>query len=46
MICTGDIVVVDVPMDCVVVEVLYLQWFLCGRLISDDAAEVIMVGEC
>jgi hypothetical protein len=33
-------------MDCVVAEVLYLQWFLWGRLISDNAAEIVMVGEC
>jgi hypothetical protein len=36
----------DVIVDCVAVEVLYLRWFLCGRLISDDAAEIFMVGEC
>jgi hypothetical protein len=44
--CDGCIVVVDVPVDCAVAEVLYLRWFLCGRLISDDAAEIVMVGEC
>ena len=27
-------------------EVLYLRWFLCGDLISDGAAEIVMVGEC
>ena len=27
-------------------EVLYLRRFLCGDLISDGAAETIMVGEC
>ena len=27
-------------------EVLYLRWLLCGDLISDGAAEIVMVGEC
>jgi hypothetical protein len=27
-------------------EVLYLRWCLCGDLISDGAAEIVMVGEC
>ena len=33
-------------LDCVASEVLYLQWFLCGELISDRPAETVMVGEC
>ena len=27
-------------------EVSYLRWFLCSDLISEGAAEVLMVGEC
>ena len=33
-------------MDYAVAEVKYLRWFLCGKLNSDDAAEIVMVGEC
>ncbi len=36
----------DVPVDWVAAEVLYLQWFLCSRLISDDAAEIVMLVQC
>jgi hypothetical protein len=42
----GDIVVLDVALNCVALGVLYLRWFLWGELISDGAAEIIMVGEC
>jgi hypothetical protein len=35
-----------VTMDRSVAGALYLQWFLCGRLISDGAAEIFMVGKC
>ena len=27
-------------------EVLYLQWLLCGDLISEGVAEIVIVGEC
>jgi hypothetical protein len=37
-----DILIVGVAMDCAVVDVLYLQWFLRGRLICDNVAEYIM----
>ena len=40
------VVVLGVSLDCVASEVLYLQWFLCGELISDGPAETVMVGEC
>ena len=33
------VVVLGVSLDCVASEVLYLQWFLCGELISDGPAE-------
>ena len=42
----GDIVVADVTVDCVVVEVNYLLWFLHGRQNSDGATEIVIVGEC
>jgi hypothetical protein len=32
--------------DCALTEVLYLQWFLWVRLISDNATEIVIVGEC
>ena len=46
--CTGDIVVLDVALNCVASRVLflYLRWFLWGELISDGVAEIVMVGEC
>jgi hypothetical protein len=43
---TGCIVVLVVDLNCVASEVLHLRWFLCGDLISDGAAEIVMVGEC
>ena len=42
----GYVVVVGVAVDYVAAEVLYLWWFLWGRLISDEAAEIVMVVEC
>ena len=42
----GDIVVLDVVLNCVASRVLYLQWFLWGELISDGAVEIVTVGEC
>ena len=42
----GDVVLVGVAVDYAPAEVLYLQWFLQGRLISDEMAEVVMVVEC
>jgi hypothetical protein len=42
----GVIVAVGAALDCVASEVPYLRWFLCGDLISDGAAEIVMVGEC
>jgi hypothetical protein len=35
-----------VSLNCVVSEVLYLRWFLCGWRISDCPVESVMVGEC
>ena len=40
------IVVLVVDLKRAASEVLYLRWFLCGDLISDGAAEIVMVGEC
>ena len=31
---------------CAAEKVLYLLWFLWGRLICEDAAEIVMMGEC
>lgn len=42
----GGIVAVGLALDFVASEVPYLQWFLCGHLISDGAAEIVIVGEC
>ena len=42
----GDVVVVGVAVDNVPAEVLYLRWFVQGRLISDEMAEIFMVVEC
>ena len=44
--CAGDIIVMGVTVNYAAVEVLYLRWFLCGGLICEDAAEIVMVGEC
>jgi hypothetical protein len=43
---TEGIVVLVVDLKRTASEALYLQWFLCGNLISNGAAEVVMVGEC
>ena len=43
---SGDIVTAGVVVDYAAMEVLYLWWFLWGGLICDDAAEIVMVGEC
>ena len=42
----GDIIVIVVVVNYAAAEVLYLQWFLCDGLICEDAAEIVMVGEC
>jgi hypothetical protein len=42
---TGGIVVLVVYLKHTVSDVPYLQWFWCGDLISDGAAEIVMVGE-
>ena len=42
----GCIVVLVVDVKCAASEVLYLRWFLCGDLISNGVAEIIMVGVC
>jgi hypothetical protein len=41
----GEIVVLVVYLKRAVSDVPYLQWFWCGDLISDGAAEIVMVGE-
>ena len=41
----GGIVVLVVDLKRAASEVLYLRWFLCGDLISNGAAEIVMVGE-
>ena len=43
--CAGGIVVLVVELKRAASEVLYLRWFLCGDLISNGAAEIVMVGE-
>jgi hypothetical protein len=42
--CAGGIVVLVVELKRAASEVLYLRWFLCGDLISNGAAEIVMVG--
>ena len=42
----GDVVLVGVVVDYAPAEVLYLRWFLLGRLISDKMVEIVMVVEC
>ena len=42
----GDVVLVGVAVDYAPAEVLYLRWFLLGRLISDKMVEIVMVVEC
>ena len=39
----GDIVILDEALICVAPGGLYLQWFLYGELVSDGAAEIVMV---
>ena len=43
---SGYIIVMGVTVNYVVAEVLYLRWFLCGGLICEDAAEIVIVGDC
>ena len=43
---SGGVVVLVVDLTCAASEVLYLRWFLYGELVSDGAAEIVMVGEC
>ena len=40
-----DIIIMVVEVKYAVAKVLYLRWFLCGGLICEDAAEMVMVGE-
>ena len=44
--CSGYIIVMDVAVNYAVMEVLYLQSFLCSGLICEVVAEIGMVGEC
>ena len=43
---TGANIALVVDLKSVALVVLYLRRFLCGDLISDGAAEIVMVGEC
>jgi len=44
--CSGYIIVMGVAVNYTEAEVLYLQWFLCSGLICEDAAKIVMAGEC